>query len=69
MRQKSRRSFAKPKKTVGNNGARTSPLQGTIVKPEQVPSMKPFGLNIKVLLSTEAHRIDALMTGMGVIAT
>jgi hypothetical protein len=53
MKQKSRRSFSMPKKTGGNNGARTSPLQPTIVKPEQALSMKPFGLDVKVLLSTE----------------
>ena len=34
--------------------ARTSPLQATIVKPEQALSIKPFGLDLKVLLSTEA---------------
>ena len=32
----------------------TSPLQATIVKPEQALSIKPFGLDLKVLLSTEA---------------
>lgn len=34
--------------------ARTSPLQATIVKPEQALPIKPFGLDMKVLLSTEA---------------
>jgi hypothetical protein len=34
--------------------ARTSKLQATIVKPEQAPPIKPFGLDMKVLLSTEA---------------
>jgi quercetin dioxygenase-like cupin family protein len=34
--------------------ARTSPLQATIVRPEQAPSIKPFGLDMKVLLTTEA---------------
>src|SRR5262245_45981493 len=32
----------------------TSPLQPIIVKPEQALSIKPFGLDMKVLLSTEA---------------
>ncbi len=34
--------------------ARHSPLQATIVKPEQAPRIKPFGLDMKVLLITEA---------------
>ncbi len=34
--------------------ARTSPLQATIVRPEQALSIKPFGLDLKVLLTTEA---------------
>jgi hypothetical protein len=34
--------------------ARTSPLQATIVKPEQALSIKPFGLDMKVLVATEA---------------
>ena len=37
-----------------NDDARTSPLQPVIVKPEQALSIKPFGLDVKVLLSTEA---------------
>ena len=37
-----------------NNGARIAPLQAVIAKPEQALSIKPFGLDIKVLLSTEA---------------
>jgi quercetin dioxygenase-like cupin family protein len=41
-------------KTGRNTVAKTSPLQATIVKPEQALSIKPFGLDIKVLLSTEA---------------
>jgi quercetin dioxygenase-like cupin family protein len=55
MTQKPRRSFTNPQ-TGGNNGARTSPLQALIVKPEQVPPIKPkpFDLDIKVLLSSEA---------------
>ncbi|HEX3521291.1 MAG TPA: cupin domain-containing protein [Stellaceae bacterium] len=32
----------------------TSPLQPTIVKPEQALMIKPFGLHIKVLLTSEA---------------
>src|SRR5258705_10734015 len=32
----------------------TSPLQATIVRPEQSLSIKPFGLELKVLLTTEA---------------
>jgi len=53
MTQKSRRPVAKPQ-TGGNNGARTSPLQAAIVKPEQALPLKAFGLDMKVLLSTEA---------------
>jgi mannose-6-phosphate isomerase-like protein (cupin superfamily) len=53
MKQQSQRRLTKPK-TASKNGARTSPLQATIVKPEQALSIKPFGLDIKVLLSTEA---------------
>ena len=34
--------------------ARRSPLQATIVKPEQALPIKPFGLDMKVLLTTEA---------------
>jgi mannose-6-phosphate isomerase-like protein (cupin superfamily) len=34
--------------------ARPSPLQAIIVKPEQALSIKPFGLDLKVLLTTEA---------------
>ena len=34
--------------------ARRSPLQATIVKPEQALAIKPFGLDMKVLLTTEA---------------
>ena len=41
-------------KTGHNTDARTSPLQPTIVKPAQALSIKPFGLDMKVLLSTEA---------------
>jgi len=33
---------------------KTSPLQATIVRPEQALSIKPFGLDLKVLLTTEA---------------
>jgi mannose-6-phosphate isomerase-like protein (cupin superfamily) len=55
MTQKPRSSFTNPQ-TGGNNGPRTSPLQALIVKPEQVSSIKPkpFGLDMKVLLTTEA---------------
>ncbi len=53
MAQQSRRPLSNPQ-TGGNNGARTSPLQAIIVKPEQALSIKPFGLDVKVLLSTEA---------------
>jgi len=41
-------------KTGHNNLAKTSPLHATIVKPEQALSIKPFGLDLKVLLTTEA---------------
>jgi hypothetical protein len=34
--------------------ARPSSLQATIVKPEQALRIKPFDLDLKVLLSTEA---------------
>jgi len=34
--------------------ARPSPLQATIVRPEQALRIKPFGLDIKILLTTEA---------------
>jgi len=53
MKQQLRRPFTKPK-TGGKNAAKTSPLQATIVKPEQALSIKPFGLDVKVLLTTEA---------------
>ena len=53
MTQKARRPFTNPQ-TGGNKDARTSPLQAIIVKPEQALSIKPFGLDVKVLLSTEA---------------
>src|SRR5262245_34496417 len=55
MKQQSQRRLNKPK-TGSKNGSRTSPLQALIVKPEQVPPIKPkpFGLDMKVLLSTEA---------------
>ena len=33
---------------------RSTPLQAVIVPPEQAPVIKAFGLNMKVLLSTEA---------------
>jgi len=34
--------------------ARPAPLQVAIVRPEQEPRIKPFGLGMKVLLATEA---------------
>jgi quercetin dioxygenase-like cupin family protein len=34
--------------------AKTSPVRAAIVKPEQAPSIRPFGLDMKVLLTTEA---------------
>jgi len=34
--------------------ARPSPLQAAIVRPEQASRIKPFGLDMKVLLTTEA---------------
>ena len=51
MTQQSRRPNPR---TGGNNDARPSPLQATIVKPEQALAINPFGLDIKVLLTTEA---------------
>jgi len=53
MKQRSPRSFTNSK-TRSNNGAKASPLQATIVKPEQALLIKAFGLDLKVLLSTEA---------------
>jgi hypothetical protein len=53
MTQQSRRPLSNPQ-TGSNNDARRSPLQATIVKPEQALSIKPFGLDVKVLLTTEA---------------
>ena len=53
MKQQSRRPFTNPQ-TRSNTDARTSPLQPVIVKPEQALSIKPFGLDVKVLLTTEA---------------
>jgi mannose-6-phosphate isomerase-like protein (cupin superfamily) len=52
MKQQSRRKFTNPK-TADHTDARTSPLQPTIVKPEHAVPMKAFGLDLKVLLSTE----------------
>jgi mannose-6-phosphate isomerase-like protein (cupin superfamily) len=52
MTKQSRRPLTNPK-TGGNNDARTSPLQPAIVKPEHAVPMKAFGLDLKVLLSTE----------------
>ena len=51
MKQKSRYPFSKSK-TGDKNGAKNSSLRATILKPEQVPSIKPqpFDLDIKVLL-------------------
>ena len=53
MKQQSRRPLSNPQ-TGGNKDTRNSPLQPIIVKPEQTLSIKPFGLDMKVLLSTEA---------------
>ena len=53
MKQQSQRRLSKPR-TASKSGARTSPLQATIVKPEQALALKAFGLDMKVLLSTEA---------------
>ena len=53
MKQQLRRRFSKPK-TGGKNGAKTSPLRATIVKPEQAVPVKAFGLDLTVLLTTEA---------------
>jgi hypothetical protein len=41
-------------KIEDNMDARTTPLQATIVTAEQALVIKPFGLNMKVLLTTEA---------------
>jgi mannose-6-phosphate isomerase-like protein (cupin superfamily) len=32
----------------------TEPLRAAIVRPEHVPTIKPFGIDVKVLVSTEA---------------
>jgi len=53
MKQQSQRQLNKPK-TPSKNGARTSPLQPIIVKPEQALALKAFGLDLKVFLTTEA---------------
>src|SRR4029453_7507568 len=53
MTQQPRRPFTNTQ-AGANNDARTSPLQAIIVKPEQALSIKPFGLDVKVLLTTEA---------------
>jgi mannose-6-phosphate isomerase-like protein (cupin superfamily) len=53
MTKQSRRPFTNTQ-AGSNHDARTSPLQPIIVKPEQALSIKPFGLDMKVLLSTEA---------------
>jgi len=53
MKQQSRRPFTNTQ-AGSNHDARTSALQAIIVKPEQALSIKPFGLDVKVLLSTEA---------------
>lgn len=53
MKQQSRRPLSNPQ-TGSNKDARTSPLQPIIVKPEQALAIKPFGLDVKVLLTNEA---------------
>ena len=53
MNELIRRAITDPK-TGDNMEARPTPLQATIIKPEQALSIKPFGLDVKVLLSTEA---------------
>src|SRR4029450_709975 len=53
MKQQSRRPLSNPQ-IGGNKDARNSPLQAIIVKPEQALSIKPFGLDMKVLLTTES---------------
>jgi len=40
--------------TLPNMDPRHSPLQATIIEPEQALPIKPFGLDMKVLLTTEA---------------
>jgi mannose-6-phosphate isomerase-like protein (cupin superfamily) len=53
MRQQPRRQFI-DRQTGGNIDAKNSPLQATIVKPEQALPLTAFGLDLKVLLTTEA---------------
>src|SRR6476620_3169801 len=53
MTKQSRRPFTNTQ-AGSNHNARTSPLQAIIVKSEQALSIKPFGLDMKVLLTTEA---------------
>ena len=53
MTQQLRRPFTNPQ-IRDKNDARNSPVQPIIVKPEQALSIKPFGLEMKVLLTTEA---------------
>jgi hypothetical protein len=38
--------------------ARLEPLHATIVKPEQALRIKPFGIDVNMLLSTEATRLS-----------
>jgi mannose-6-phosphate isomerase-like protein (cupin superfamily) len=52
MIQERQRAFTNPK--TEDNIVSNSPLQAIIVKPEQALSIKPFGPDIKVLLTTEA---------------
>ena len=52
MIQERQRAFTNPK--TEDNIVSNSPLQAIIVKPEQALSIKSFGLDIKVLLTTEA---------------
>jgi hypothetical protein len=39
---------------MNSMNARRSSLQATIVQPEQARQIKPFGLEAKILLTTEA---------------
>src|SRR5262249_13578241 len=52
MNELIRRAISDPK-PGGSNDARLTPLRAAIIKPEQALPIKPFGLDAKVLLTTE----------------
>ena len=46
--------FTPDPKAVGNRHAASSPLQATVINLEEALAIKPFGLDMRVLLTTEA---------------